>query len=122
MHGPVDHLHPALTEPGAEYIVNTVAVRPGFPMLLARIPGPDGRDRFLADDAQVAVALEDGDPVAVAVDHAAGHPLTGDVQPDDHALVLGAVERVPHGQQHGGSEHLGPLEIWIREECGTDQT
>ncbi|MEV6488721.1 molybdopterin molybdotransferase MoeA [Actinoplanes sp. NPDC051633] len=39
MHGPVDHLHPALAELGAEYVVNTVAVRPGFPMLLARTPG-----------------------------------------------------------------------------------
>jgi molybdopterin molybdotransferase len=48
MHGPVDHLHPALRALGAEYIVNTVAVRPGFPMLLARVPGPDGRVRFLA--------------------------------------------------------------------------
>ncbi|MFI5893217.1 molybdopterin molybdotransferase MoeA [Actinoplanes sp. NPDC051513] len=48
MHGPVDHLHPTLTELGAEYVVNTVAVRPGFPMLLARVPGPDGRTRFLA--------------------------------------------------------------------------
>ncbi|WP_433827812.1 molybdopterin molybdotransferase MoeA [Actinoplanes sp. CA-015351] len=46
MHGPVDHLHPALAELGAEYIVNTVAVRPGFPMLLARVPGD--RPRFLA--------------------------------------------------------------------------
>lgn len=48
MHGPVDHLHPALHQLGAEYVVNTVAVRPGFPMLLARVPGPDGRPRFLA--------------------------------------------------------------------------
>ncbi|MEU4243034.1 molybdopterin molybdotransferase MoeA [Actinoplanes sp. NPDC026619] len=48
MHGPVDYLHPALAELGAEYIVNTVAVRPGFPMLLARLPGADGRPRFLA--------------------------------------------------------------------------
>jgi molybdopterin molybdotransferase len=48
MHGPVDHLHPALAELGAEYLVNTVAVRPGFPMLLARVPGSDGRPRFLA--------------------------------------------------------------------------
>ncbi|MEV4275636.1 molybdopterin molybdotransferase MoeA [Actinoplanes xinjiangensis] len=48
MHGPVDHLHPALAELGGSYIVNTVAVRPGFPMLLARVPGPDGRSRFLA--------------------------------------------------------------------------
>jgi molybdopterin molybdotransferase len=48
MHGPVDHLHPALAELGAEYVVNTVAVRPGFPMLLARVAAPDGRPRFLA--------------------------------------------------------------------------
>ena len=48
MHGPVDHLHPALRELGAEYVVNTVAVRPGFPMLLARVAGPDGRRRFVA--------------------------------------------------------------------------
>jgi molybdopterin molybdotransferase len=37
MHGPVDHLHPALAELDAEYVVNTVEVRPGFPMLLASI-------------------------------------------------------------------------------------
>ncbi|GIG57942.1 molybdopterin molybdenumtransferase MoeA [Longispora fulva] len=39
MHGPVDHLHPALAALGAEYVVNTAKVRPGFPMLLARLPG-----------------------------------------------------------------------------------
>ncbi|MEV6598971.1 molybdopterin molybdotransferase MoeA [Actinoplanes sp. NPDC051346] len=48
MHGPVDHLHPALAALGAEYVVNTVAVRPGFPMLLATVAGSDGRPRFLA--------------------------------------------------------------------------
>jgi molybdopterin molybdotransferase len=44
MHGPVDHLHPALAELGASYVVNTMAVRPGFPMLLAALPG----GKFLA--------------------------------------------------------------------------
>ncbi|MCP2326025.1 molybdopterin molybdotransferase [Hamadaea flava] len=39
MHGPVDYLHGALRELGAEYAVNTVAVRPGFPMLIAQLPG-----------------------------------------------------------------------------------
>jgi molybdopterin molybdotransferase len=39
MHGPVDHLHPALSTLDAQYVVNTVAVRPGYPMLLARLPG-----------------------------------------------------------------------------------
>jgi molybdopterin molybdotransferase len=48
MRGPVDHLHPALRELDADYVVNTVAVRPGFPMLLARVTGSDGRDRFVA--------------------------------------------------------------------------
>jgi molybdopterin molybdotransferase len=48
MHGPVDHLHPALTQLRADYVVNTVAVRPGFPMLVARVPGANGRTRFLA--------------------------------------------------------------------------
>jgi molybdopterin molybdotransferase len=38
MHGPVDHLHPALAALGAEYVVDTVEVRPGFPMLAARLP------------------------------------------------------------------------------------
>jgi molybdopterin molybdotransferase len=38
MRGPVDHLHPALRELGAEYVVNAVRVRPGYPMLLARLP------------------------------------------------------------------------------------
>jgi molybdopterin molybdotransferase len=44
MAGPVDHLHPALAKLGGSYVVNTVAVRPGFPMLLAALP--DGK--FLA--------------------------------------------------------------------------
>ncbi|HTF10223.1 MAG TPA: molybdopterin molybdotransferase MoeA [Asanoa sp.] len=48
MHGPVDHLHPALAALGASYLVNTVAVRPGFPMLVARVTGDDGRPRFIA--------------------------------------------------------------------------
>ena len=37
--GPVDHLHRVLDELGAELVVDGVAVRPGHPMLLARLPG-----------------------------------------------------------------------------------
>ncbi|MGR6322803.1 molybdopterin molybdotransferase MoeA [Micromonospora soli] len=48
MHGPVDHLHPTLEALGADYVVNTVAVRPGFPMLLARLVDDEGRVRFVA--------------------------------------------------------------------------
>ncbi len=39
--GPVDHLHEALTQLGARWIVDGVEVRPGHPMLLAQLP--DGR-------------------------------------------------------------------------------
>ncbi len=39
--GPVDHLHAVLGALGADLVVDGVAVRPGHPMLLARLP--DGR-------------------------------------------------------------------------------
>jgi molybdopterin molybdotransferase len=48
MHGPVDHLHPALDAIDAEYVVNTVKVRPGFPMLLARIAAENGVTKWIA--------------------------------------------------------------------------
>ncbi|MCX4779685.1 molybdopterin molybdotransferase MoeA [Streptomyces sp. NBC_01264] len=35
--GPVDHVHPVLAKAGAELLVDGVAVRPGHPMLLARL-------------------------------------------------------------------------------------
>ncbi|MEU9026197.1 molybdopterin molybdotransferase MoeA [Streptomyces sp. NPDC048383] len=42
--GPVDHVHPVLARAGAELLVDGVAVRPGHPMLLARIGDrADGR-------------------------------------------------------------------------------
>ncbi|WP_282794828.1 molybdopterin-binding protein [Streptomyces sp. CC224B] len=40
--GPVDHVHPALRHLGAELLVDGVAVRPGHPMLLARLPATPG--------------------------------------------------------------------------------
>ncbi|MFJ8225819.1 molybdopterin molybdotransferase MoeA [Streptomyces griseus] len=46
--GPVDHVHPVLEALGAELLVDGVAVRPGHPMLLARLPAPGtprGRSR-----------------------------------------------------------------------------
>ncbi|MET9885350.1 molybdopterin molybdotransferase MoeA [Streptomyces sp. NPDC006430] len=43
--GPVDHVHPVLHEAGAELLVDGVAVRPGHPMLLARLgDGASGQD------------------------------------------------------------------------------
>ncbi|MFE7128373.1 molybdopterin-binding protein [Streptomyces sp. NPDC057617] len=42
--GPVDHVHPVLRKAGAELLVDGVAVRPGHPMLLAKL---DGQPRHL---------------------------------------------------------------------------
>src|SRR6185369_16451214 len=83
MHGPVDHLHPALAELGAEYLANTVAVRPGFPMLLARLPG----GRFLCglpgNPQSAVVAL-----VTLVAPLLAG--LTGRPLPATREVTLGA--------------------------------
>jgi len=77
MNGPVDHLHPALAQLGAEYVVNTVAVRPGFPMLLARCPRPDGGTALVAglpgNPQSAIVAL--ASLVAPALDGLRGRPL-----------------------------------------------
>ncbi|MFD7615863.1 molybdopterin molybdotransferase MoeA [Streptomyces sp. NPDC059802] len=43
--GPVDHVHPVLAEIGAELLVDGVAVRPGHPMLLARLRKADSAAR-----------------------------------------------------------------------------
>ncbi|MFF2809162.1 molybdopterin molybdotransferase MoeA [Streptomyces sp. NPDC058000] len=46
--GPVDFLHTALAETGARLLVDSVAVRPGHPMLLAELPpAADDRPRLL---------------------------------------------------------------------------
>ncbi|CAM5511794.1 molybdopterin molybdotransferase MoeA [Streptomyces tanashiensis] len=46
--GPVDFLHDALAATGARLLVDSVAVRPGHPMLLAALPpASDGRPRLL---------------------------------------------------------------------------
>lgn len=46
--GPTDVLHPVLREVGARLVVDSVAVRPGHPMLLAELPSPpSGQPRWL---------------------------------------------------------------------------
>ncbi|GIJ50791.1 molybdopterin molybdenumtransferase MoeA [Virgisporangium aliadipatigenens] len=83
MRGPVDHLHPALAALDAEYVVNQVAVRPGFPMLVAALP--DGR--FVAglpgNPQSAIVAL-----VSLVVPLLAG--LTGRPLPVLSPVTLGA--------------------------------
>jgi molybdopterin molybdotransferase len=85
MHGPVDHLHPALAELGASYLANTVAVRPGFPMLLAEVPDESGRPTFVAglpgNPQSAVVAL-----VSLVAPLLAG--LAGRAEPADRTVRL----------------------------------
>ncbi|WP_249401828.1 molybdopterin molybdotransferase MoeA [Streptomyces sp. YIM 121038] len=54
--GPVDHVHPALRRLGAELLVDGVAVRPGHPMLLARLPEAARPQAARPQDAQPQAA------------------------------------------------------------------
>jgi molybdopterin molybdotransferase len=87
MRGPVDHLHAALDELGAAYLCDQVAVRPGFPMLLAAVPGPDGRTVFVAglpgNPQSAIVAL-----MSLVAPLLAG--LAGRAMPELPPVVLGA--------------------------------
>lgn len=98
MHGPVDHLHPALAALDAEYAVNTVDVRPGFPMLLATLPNPHGGRTLFAglpgNPQSAIIAL-----VTVVVPALAG--LAGRPLPSLPPVRLGA----PVGGR-GGYTHL----------------
>ncbi|MFI5913861.1 molybdopterin molybdotransferase MoeA [Dactylosporangium sp. NPDC051541] len=83
MHGPVDHLHPALAELGARYIVNTVAVRPGFPMLVAQLPGGQFVAGLPGNPQSTFVAL-----VSLVLPLLAG--LAGRPMPESSTVTLGA--------------------------------
>ncbi len=97
MHGPVDHLHPALAELGATYIANTVAVRPGFPMLLASVPRTGRRPAFVAglpgNPQSAIVALVS--LVAPLLDG-----LTGRAQPPRLQITLGDMVKGRGDQTH----------------------
>jgi len=83
MHGPVDHLHPALAALGARYITNTVAVRPGFPMLLAQFPGGQFLAGLPGNPQSAVVAL-----VSLALPLLAG--MQGRPEPRPATVTLGA--------------------------------
>ncbi|MEL3946249.1 molybdopterin molybdotransferase MoeA [Streptomyces sp. LNU-CPARS28] len=62
--GPVDHVHPTLRRLGAELLVDGVAVRPGHPMLLARLPsGEEGAGGADSTGVRHLVGLP-GNPLA----------------------------------------------------------
>lgn len=110
MHGPVDHLHASLARLGATYVVNTVEVRPGFPMLLATLPNPNGGVTLLAglpgNPQSAIVALVS--LVAPAIGGLTGRPLA-----DPQPIRLGT----PIGGR-GGFTHLALVR---RDEYGDAQ-
>ena len=124
MHGPVDHLHPTLEALGADYVVNTVAVRPGFPMLLARVAGADGRVRFVAglpgNPQSAIVALVSlvapllaglqGRPMPVLPQATLAEPVPGRGQYTHLALVrVDQASGTAHPVRHVGSAMLRGL-------------
>ncbi|MFH8734409.1 MULTISPECIES: molybdopterin molybdotransferase MoeA [unclassified Streptomyces] len=75
--GPVDFLHATLEEAGARLLVDSVAVRPGHPMLLAGLPPtPDGRTRRLVGLPGNPLAAVAGTVTLAAplLRHLGGHP------------------------------------------------
>ncbi|MGS2617226.1 molybdopterin molybdotransferase MoeA [Micromonospora sp. LZ34] len=124
MHGPVDHLHPTLAALGADYVVNTVAVRPGFPMLLARLVDDDGRVRFVAglpgNPQSAVIALVSlvvpllagltGRPMPVLPHATLAEPVPGRGDQTHLALVrLDRVAGTAHPVRHVGSAMLRGL-------------
>src|SRR6266545_4764352 len=102
MHGPVDHLHPALHELGAEYVVNTVEVRPGFPMLLASVPGRALIAGLPGNPQSAVVAL-----LSLGAPALAG--LAGEIPGRGRYTHLALVDRDGRAVSHVGSSMLRGL-------------
>ncbi|WNI30637.1 molybdopterin molybdotransferase MoeA [Streptomyces sp. ITFR-6] len=122
--GPVDHVHPVLADLGAELLVDGVAVRPGHPMLLARLRAggpylvglPGNPLAAVSGLLTLAEPLLSGlagrtsqDLYRVAVrDDVHGHPHDTRLVP-----VVYRVEAAPSGLAQagtsGGTDHVVPL-------------
>lgn len=115
MVGPVDHLHAALAEIGAEYVINTVAVRPGFPMLLARtedgkfIAGLPGNPQSAVIAVVTLVAPLLAGLRGLALPPLGAARLAEDVPGRGGFTHLALVDRAGHRLGHHGSAMLRGL-------------
>ncbi|MFI7084419.1 molybdopterin-binding protein [Streptomyces anulatus] len=120
--GPVDHVHPVLDALRAELLVDGAAVRPGHPMLLARLPAP-GQSRGTPDGpylvglpgnplAAVSGLLTLAEPLLAGL---AGRPAQDAYRALVHAEVHGhphdtrLVPVVHRAGRAGGRDHVAPL-------------
>ncbi|MFH9264283.1 molybdopterin molybdotransferase MoeA [Streptomyces sp. NPDC017546] len=120
--GPVDHVHPVLDALGAVLLVDGAAVRPGHPMLLARLPAagpaqgpPDGPYLVgLPGNPLAAVSglLTLAEPLLAGL---AGRPAQDAYRALVHAEVHGhphdtrLVPVVHRAGRPGGRDHVAPL-------------
>ncbi|MFB7356528.1 molybdopterin molybdotransferase MoeA [Streptomyces gardneri] len=105
--GPVDHLHRVLDAAGATLLVDGVKVRPGHPMLLARLSGEDSRHLVgLPGNPLAAVSglLTLAEPLLAALTggarephRAPGVPVQDEVQGHPHDTRLVPVVRRADG-------------------------
>ena len=101
--GPVDQLHPALEELRASLIVDQVAVRPGHPMVLARLQ--DGRPLLGLPGNPLAASVgfvSLGWPLIEAIrglplTAPSPSPLEGEITAPDNAHRLMPVQRTTNG-------------------------
>ena len=110
--GPVDQLHPALKTLGAALVVDQVAVRPGHPMVLARLP--DGRPVIGLPGNPLAAAVAFVSLAWPLIDASRGVPLgtlevatlAGDISAPPHSHRLLPSRR--HGLTVTPVRHHGP--------------
>lgn len=129
--GPVDHVHPVLDRIGAELLVDGVAVRPGHPMLLARLAAggpylvglPGNPLAAVSGLLTLAEPLLGGlagrtpqDRYRIAIrDEVHGHPHDTRLVPVVHRTadrpggVPGAPTRRDGNGTGGGTDHVVPL-------------
>ncbi|MET8434856.1 molybdopterin-binding protein [Streptomyces sp900116325] len=124
--GPVDHVHPVLAKIGAGLLVDGVAVRPGHPMLLARLPSggpylvglPGNPLAAVSGLLTLAEPLLRGlagrapeEPYRVVVrDEVHGHPHDTRLVPVVHRVGSAKAAGSPTGNGAGaGVEHVVPL-------------
>ena len=99
--GPVDQLHPALTTLGATLIVDQVAVRPGHPMVLARLL--DGRPAIGLPGNPLAAAVGFVSLAWPLIDASRGVPLAS----LEHATLSGDISAPPHSHRLLPSKRQG---------------